>query len=97
MIENGTKIETRKTILGYIQRGGSPSPMDRILATRFGSHAVDLIASQNYGRMVVNVGGQTSSVPLKDVAGKTRLVPTDHSLITKARSLDICMGDVCDM
>ncbi len=97
MIENGTRIETRKTILGYIQRGGSPSPMDRILATRFGSHAVDLISKENYGRMVTNVGGQTSSIPLKDVAGKTRLVPVDHSLILKARSLDICMGDICDV
>ena len=52
-IEIGTGIETRKTILGYIQRGGSPSPMDRILATRFGASAVDLIAEEDYGKMVI--------------------------------------------
>lgn len=95
MIEKGTRIETRTTILGYVQRGGSPSPMDRILATRFGSHAVQLIAEEKYGRMVANVNGQTSSIPLKDVAGKLNLVPKDHSLIRKARALDICMGDFC--
>lgn len=97
VIESGTRIETRKTILGYIQRGGSPSPMDRILATRFGSHAVELIAKEHYGRMVINKNGQTSSIPLDEVAGKTRLVPVDHSLIAKARALDICMGDRCDV
>jgi ATP-dependent phosphofructokinase / diphosphate-dependent phosphofructokinase len=93
MIEKGTRIETRKTILGYLQRGGSPSPMDRILATRFGSHAVDLIAREEYGRMVINKNNQTSSIPLSEVGGKVRLVPASHSLIEKARSLDICMGD----
>jgi phosphofructokinase-like protein len=96
MIEKGTRIETRTTILGYVQRGGSPSPMDRILATRFGSHATQLIAEEEYGRMVINKNNQTASIPLKDVGGKLSLVPTDHSLINKARALDICMGDYCD-
>ena len=96
IIEKGTHIETRTTILGYVQRGGSPSPMDRILATRFGSHAVQLIAEEKFGRMVTNVNGQTSSIPLKEVAGKLNLVPKDHSLIRKARALDICMGDFCE-
>lgn len=95
MIEKGTRIETRTTILGYVQRGGSPSPMDRILATRFGSHAVQLIAEERFGRMVTNKDGKTSSISLKEVGGKLSLVPTDHSLITKARALDICMGDFC--
>ncbi|MDN5350657.1 MAG: ATP-dependent phosphofructokinase / diphosphate-dependent phosphofructokinase [Bacteroidales bacterium] len=95
MIEKETHIETRKTVLGYIQRGGSPSANDRILATRFGSHAVDLIAREDYGRMVVNTKNETASIPLADVAGKTRLVPENHSLIQKAKSLDICMGSDC--
>lgn len=95
LIEKGTGIETRKTILGYLQRGGSPSANDRILATRFGSHAVDLIANDDYGKMVVNRNGETSSIALAEVAGKTRLVPANFSLINKARSLDICMGDDC--
>ncbi len=93
MIEKGTKIETRKTILGYLQRGGSPSPMDRILATRFGSHAVDLIANDDYGKMVINKNNQTQAIPLAETGGKIRLIPENHSLIEKARSLDICMGD----
>jgi len=95
MIENGTRIETRKTVLGYLQRGGSPSANDRILATRFGSYAVDLIAREDYGKMVINKNGETDCISLKEVAGKTRLVPQNHSLIQKARSLDICMGDNC--
>lgn len=93
MIESNTNIETRKTILGYIQRGGSPSANDRLLATRFGSYAVNLIAEGNFGNMVANINGQTTCVPLSEVAGKTRTVPVNHSLIDKARAMDVCMGD----
>lgn len=89
VIEMGTGLETRETILGYIQRGGSPSAVDRILATRFGSRAVDLIANEDYGKMVSIVGGHTTSISLSEVAGKTRVIPSDHSLINKARGLDI--------
>lgn len=92
LIEQGTGIETRTTILGYVQRGGSPSAMDRILATRFGSHAVQLIADENYGRMVVNKNNETESIALGEVAGKLNTVPTNHSFIAKALALDICMG-----
>jgi 6-phosphofructokinase 1 len=92
-IEAGTGIETRKTILGYIQRGGSPSPMDRILATRFGASAVDLIAKDLYGKMVIKKGEKIGSVDLSKVAGKTRLVPINHAMVEKARGLDICLGN----
>jgi len=95
LIEKGTGIETRKTILGYLQRGGSPSANDRILATRFGSHAVDLIVNEDYGKMVVSKDARISSISLQEVAGKTRLVPADYPMISKAKSLDICMGDDC--
>lgn len=91
-IEAGTGIETRKTILGYIQRGGSPSPMDRILATRFGAYAVDMIADEEYGRMVIKKGEKIKSIALEEVGGNLRLVPEDHKLIQKARGLDICLG-----
>lgn len=91
-IEAGTGIETRKTILGYIQRGGSPSPMDRILATRFGAYAVDLIAEEDYGRMVIKKGEKIKSIPLGEVGGNLRLVPENHKLIKKAKGLDICLG-----
>jgi ATP-dependent phosphofructokinase / diphosphate-dependent phosphofructokinase len=91
-IEEGTGIETRQTILGYIQRGGSPSPNDRLLATRFGAAAVNLIAKEKYGRMVVKKGEDIDSISLEKVAGKTRLVPVKHSLIKKAKGLDVCLG-----
>ncbi len=85
--------ETRETILGYIQRGGSPSPMDRILATRFGAYAVRLIAEKTFGQMVVKKGYRISSIPLKEIAGKLRIIPNDYSLVKKARNMDICFGD----
>ncbi len=91
-IELGTGIETRKTILGYIQRGGSPSPMDRILATRFGAAAVDMIAEGKFGRMVIKKGEKIKSMPLEEVGSNLRLVPSDHKLIKKAKGLDICFG-----
>jgi len=87
-----TGLETRETILGYIQRGGSPSPMDRILATRYGAHAVELIAQKNFGQMVSLKGDTITSVPLSDVGGKLRLVPVNHPLIEKSRRMDICFG-----
>jgi ATP-dependent phosphofructokinase / diphosphate-dependent phosphofructokinase len=92
-IKELTGLETRETILGYIQRGGSPSPMDRILASRYGAHAVELIQQQRFGEMVCLRGEQITSVPLSEVGGKLRLVPLDHPLIQKARKMGICFGD----
>ncbi|HPI87536.1 MAG TPA: ATP-dependent 6-phosphofructokinase [Bacteroidales bacterium] len=92
-IEKITGLETRETILGYIQRGGSPSPNDRILATRFGAHAVELIAKGKFGMMVAKKGEEMTAVPLKDAGSKTRLVPADFSLIGKGRKMGICFGD----
>lgn len=92
-IEEGTGVETRKTILGYIQRGGSPSPTDRILATRFGASAVNLIAKEDYGKMVIKKGEKIKSIPLSEVGGKLRLVPSDHALVKKARGLGVCLGN----
>jgi 6-phosphofructokinase 1 len=91
-IEEGVGIETRKTILGYIQRGGSPTPTDRLLASSFGAYAVDLIAREEYGNMVMKKGEKISALPLKKVGGKLRLVPENHSLLEKARGLGVCMG-----
>lgn len=92
-IEQIAGLETRETILGYIQRGGSPSPNDRILATRFGATAVELIAMKKFGRMVARKGESMISVPLKEVGSRTRLVPPDFSLISKGRKMGICFGD----
>jgi len=88
-----TGLETRRTVLGYIQRGGSPSPMDRILATRYGAKAVELIAKREFGKMVALKGLDIDAVPLNQVGGKLRLVPPDYSLIKKAKSMDVCFGE----
>ena len=92
-IEKGTGIETRKTILGYIQRGGSPSSMDRILATRFGAYAVGLIHKNDYGKMVIKKGENIKDILLSEVGSNLRLVEKDNPLVKKARGLDICFGD----
>ncbi|MGC8626392.1 MAG: 6-phosphofructokinase [Acidimicrobiales bacterium] len=88
-----TGLETRETVLGYVQRGGSPSPSDRILATRLGTAATTLIAKGKFGRMVALHGSTVTSVPLATTAGKLRLVRPRHPLVLEARSLGVCFGD----
>lgn len=92
-IEKYTEIETRNTVLGYIQRGGSPTPMDRILATRFGSFAAQCTAEGNFGTMVAMRKGDLVAVPLSEVGGKLRLVEPNHPLIMKARRMGVSFGD----
>jgi ATP-dependent phosphofructokinase / diphosphate-dependent phosphofructokinase len=92
-ISNRTGLETRETILGYIQRGGSPSPMDRVLATRYGAYAVELIAEGRFGMMVSLHNDDVVAVPLKDVGGKLRTVPLNHALIEKANRMGVCFGN----
>ena len=84
-IEYETGFETRETVLGYIQRGGSPTPYDRNLATRMGGHATELIASGQFGRMVSLQGAEIGSIPLNEVAGKLKLVNENHDLIVQGR------------
>ena len=91
-IEKLTGLETRKTILGYVQRGGSPSAYDRNLATRLGGHATELIHKQQFGRMVCLQNDRISSIPLKETAGKLRLVPSDHDLIIQGQRMGISFG-----
>lgn len=91
-IEYETGFETRETVLGYIQRGGSPTAFDRNLATRMGGHATELIATGQFGRMVALKGSEISSVPLNDVAGKLKLVTEDHDLVVQGRRLGVCFG-----
>ncbi len=91
-IESMTGLETRVTILGYIQRGGSPSPMDRILATRYGAYAAELISNGEFGTMVSLRNNEIISVPLEEVGGKLRLVEPTDRMIKKATGLGICLG-----
>ena len=88
-----TEIETRVTVLGYVQRGGSPTPTDRILATEYGSFAAKCIADGEYGTMVAFSNGRLITVPLEEVGGKTRLVEPDNSLIIQARNMGVSFGD----
>jgi 6-phosphofructokinase 1 len=92
LIEEETGLETRETVLGYVQRGGSPSAFDRNLATRLGGHATDLIARGEFGRMVSLKEDKITSVPLKDVAGKLKLLPPDHDLIIQGKRMGISFG-----
>jgi len=92
-ISDRTGLETRETILGYIQRGGSPSPMDRVLATRYGAYAVELIAEGRFGMMVSLRNDGIMAIPLKDVGGKLRTVPLNHTLIEKANRMGVCFGN----
>lgn len=91
-IEYETGIETRETVLGYIQRGGSPTPFDRNLSTRMGGHATELIADGQFGRMITLKGDEISSLPLNEVAGKLKLVTEDHDLVVQGRRMGICFG-----
>lgn len=92
MIEYETGIETRETVLGYIQRGGSPTPFDRNLATRMGGHATELIAQGNFNRMVAMKGNDIISVPLEEIAGRLKTVSADHDLVVQGRRMGICFG-----
>lgn len=91
-IEYETGIETRETVLGYIQRGGSPTPFDRNLATRMGGHATKLIATGQFGRMVALQGDKIGSIPLEEVAGKLKSVHEGHDLIIQGKRMGICFG-----
>lgn len=91
-IEYETGFETRETVLGYIQRGGSPTAYDRNLATRMGGHATELIATGQFGRMVSLQGAEIGSISLDEVAGKLKLVNEDHDLIVQGKRMGICFG-----
>jgi ATP-dependent phosphofructokinase / diphosphate-dependent phosphofructokinase len=92
-IAEQTQCETRATILGHIQRGGTPVAFDRVLAMRFGYKAVKLIAENQWNQLVVLRHGQTETVPIEAVAGQQRLVPPDHELIAMARAAGTSVGE----
>lgn len=85
--------ESRVTVLGHLQRGGSPTPLDRALATRFGSAAAHLAAERKFGNMVALQCNQIVPVPLDQVIGKRKTVPPDGELVRAARSMGISFGD----
>jgi 6-phosphofructokinase len=92
-LEIMTGLESRLTILGHTQRGGTPSAADRMLATRLGSACVDCIVQGEYGVMVAVHGEGVKTVPLEEVVGMKKLVPLDHPWVRAARNVGTCLGD----
>jgi ATP-dependent phosphofructokinase / diphosphate-dependent phosphofructokinase len=88
-----TGLESRVTILGHVQRGGTPSPGDRLLATRLGTACTQYIADGIHGVMVAARGDGTEPVPLREVAGHIKTIPVDHPWLTTARHMGIVLGD----
>ena len=93
-LEELTGLESRVTILGHLQRGGSPSAADRLLATRLGTAAARLVDEGKFGVMVAAKGKKAVPVPLEKVVGKRKIVPPHHPWIESARFVGTCLGNV---
>ena len=92
-LEELTGLESRVTILGHLQRGGIPSAGDRLLATRLGTSCANMINENVYGVMIATRGEGCKPVPLKDVAGKIKMVPLDHPWIKSALHVGTSLGE----
>jgi len=92
-IEEATGIESRAVILGHLQRGGTPTPFDRVLASRLGREAANLAVQGKQSIMVGLRGQDIVPVAIEEVAGRQRLVEPDHHILLTARSVGTCMGD----
>ncbi|HOW69257.1 MAG TPA: ATP-dependent 6-phosphofructokinase [Phycisphaerae bacterium] len=92
-ISERTGLECRATILGHVQRGGTPVPQDRVLGTLFGHKALDLALAGRFNELVVVQKAEITSVSIESAAGKQRLVPVDHPLIAAARGVGTTFGD----
>ena len=92
-LENATGLESRTSVLGYLQRGGTPSPYDRVLATQFGVAAADFLARGEFGQLVAMQNNQIVGIPLETCAGKVKNIQLDDPLIATGRSVGICFGD----
>jgi ATP-dependent phosphofructokinase / diphosphate-dependent phosphofructokinase len=93
MLQPKLQSEVRATVLGHVQRGGMPTPFDRVLATQFGAQAAQLVLRGEFNRMVTLQGGQLSSLPLAQVAARNRCVPADHPLLNVARQIGVSLGE----
>lgn len=92
-IEEATGQETRVTVPGHFQRGGSPDPYDRVISTRFGINAAKLIIEEKYGYLVAMQNDKVVPVPLKEIAGKLKSVPPDCDMVKEAKMLGITFGE----
>jgi len=92
-LERLTGKETRTVVLGHLQRGGAPTSFDRVLATRFGGKALELIRADRFGMMVANHPPDITAVPLSAVVGRTKHVPLDYDLVHTARAVGVSFGE----
>ncbi len=92
-IEENTGRETRVTVLGHLQRGGSPTPFDRILSTKFGAFAIELAANKKFGRMVALKGNEVKNVKIIDAISHQKLVQPDTQAVFAAKSVGISFGE----
>ena len=92
-IQKATGIEARVCVPGHMLRGGSPSAYDRILATKFGVHAAELIKNEDYGKTVAMVNSVITANRLDDIAGLTKFVDPNGQIVTTAKNLGISFGD----
>lgn len=88
-----SNYESRVSVLGYLQRGGSPTGYDRVLATQFGAKAAELLYKGDYNKLVSAKGLEITAVPLAEIAGKTKYVPIDHMAVLSAKQTGICFSD----
>lgn len=95
-IEQSLKIETRVTVLGHVQRGSQPNARDRLIATGYGSKAVNLLAEGNIGTMVSYQNGLFSAIPLEKALENYGKVKSDDMFINIARKMGICLGDIAE-
>lgn len=91
-IEINTGLETRYTILGHLQRGGIPTPFDRILSTKFGTYAIDLVYKNKFGRMVALKGNEVRSVRIEDAIAKQKLVKLNDQAVLAAKAVGVSFG-----
>jgi 6-phosphofructokinase 1 len=92
-LEKLTRLESHTTILGHVQRGGIPSAVDRLLATKLGTGCAQYIQEGRNGIMVAAQGDGVTAVPLEEVVGKRKMVPSNHPWIQSARLVGTCLGD----
>ncbi|HHU37022.1 MAG TPA: 6-phosphofructokinase [Treponema sp.] len=92
-IQKAAELDARVTVLGYVQRGGTPVAYDRILATEFGTAATNMVAQGDFGKMVAMQGNHIVGVPLEKVANRIKTVPLDHEMVKSARDVGTCLGD----
>lgn len=92
-LEEATGLVSRVTVLGYLQRGGTPTPYDRVLATQFGVAGAHFLAEEKFGNLVAMQDGKIAPVPLSEIAGKVKNIPENHEMVRAGLDLGICFGN----